>query len=254
MLSKDEQWLLDEKYGGQTSDAFLTDCRRLQNGEPLAYVIGQIPFLNAAIYLDSHPLIPRPETEFWVEKAIEEIKSNQYKARPCTSSNSLRILDLCAGSGCIGIAAAQSLPEAFVDFAEFYTSHHATIEKNITVNEIEKNRTRIFGGDLFETVENQYDVIFSNPPYIDSKLDRVAKSVKEYEPHSALYGGKNGMELIERIITEALKYLKANGLLYIEHEPEQSAEIKEIADKNGFTAITHKDQYGIDRYSILARL
>jgi methylase of polypeptide subunit release factors len=73
-MSQDIEWLLKEKFGGEKSDAFFADCKRLALGEPLGYLIGHVPFLGCTIHLDSKPLIPRTETEFWTEKAIEEIK------------------------------------------------------------------------------------------------------------------------------------------------------------------------------------
>ena len=103
-MNKEEQWLLKEKYQGVESKEFHEDRKRLQAGEPLGYIIGWVPFLNTIIYLDSKPLIPRPETEFWVERVCERVlmKSQQLE-RP------LAILDLCAGSGCIGVAVAKAL-------------------------------------------------------------------------------------------------------------------------------------------------
>src|SRR5690606_26669366 len=101
-LNQEEQWLLEEKYAGAESEAFRADLKRLTGGEPLGYVIGHVPFLDCRIHLDSHPLIPRPETEYWVEKAMVAIKevAGGPEARP------LHVLDLCAGSGCIGVAVA----------------------------------------------------------------------------------------------------------------------------------------------------
>ena len=165
-MTQDEAWLLKEKYHDEKSEAFLNDCNRLKNGEPLAYVIGSIPFLSTTIFLDSHPLIPRTETEFWVEKIIAEMRSK--KEMP------LRVLDLCAGSGCIGVAVLHTLPMVCVDFGEIDTDHHSTIRKNILENNIDPLRTNIFEGSLFDEITETYDYILSNPPYIDKSLVRVA--------------------------------------------------------------------------------
>lgn len=242
-MTQEELWLLDEKYGGERTDAFLSDCVRLKMGEPLAYVIGHIPFRSALIHLDSRPLIPRTESEYWIGEIIDTMK---YASRP------LRVLDLCAGSGALGIAVLTEVPEAQVDFAEIDEKHHATILKNIHAN-IRGAAARIFGGDLFEQIPHTYDYIITNPPYIDPVLDRTQQSVKEFEPSLALYGGTKGMEIIERIIKEAPAHLTPQGTLVIEHEPEQSVRIRELAVENGFTAITNTDQYDTERYTILAR-
>ena len=107
-MSQDIEWLLEEKYSGEKNDAFFADCKRLALGEPLGFLIGHVPFLDTTIYLDSKPLIPRPETEYWTEAVIADIKTN-YPARDLENTpgaEQLRVLDLCAGSGCIGVAIA----------------------------------------------------------------------------------------------------------------------------------------------------
>lgn len=238
-MDKEIKWLLNEKYNGVTSEEFERDRERLAAGEPLGYVIGWVPFLRTKIYLDSRPLIPRTETEYWVEKAIKEIQAKGIQ--------NPKILDLCAGSGCIGVAILNALPDATVDFAEIDESHHETIRKNVRENNISENRTRIFGGDLFEQLSDRYDVILTNPPYIDPKeINGVQSSVLGFEPSRALFGGINGMEIIERIIGDAPQFLKPGGILVIEHEPEQESLIQQLLP--GITS--HKDQFGVIRFSI----
>jgi len=248
MNSQEEQWLLEEKYQGQKSEGFLADLKRLQDGEPLGYVIGYVPFLNCQIYLDSHPLIPRPETEFWVEKAITEIEEAAK-----TASHTLRVLDLCAGSGAIGIAVAKAIPEIHVHFAEIDKTHLPIIGKNLAANDISCTRYRVFESNLFENVTDKYDFILTNPPYIDPALDRTEPSVKNHEPGLALYGGKAGMEIISKIIEQATNYLNEAGVIYIEHEPEQTAEIAKLAKMNRFESETQLDQYQVERYTRLEK-
>ena len=240
-MTQDETWLLKEKYAGILTDEFEQDRLRLASGEPLGYIIGWVPFLDTHITLNSHPLIPRPETEYWTEMAIKDMKLR--------STFDLRVLDLCAGSGCIGIATAKAVENAYVDFVEKVDSHHETIRSNILLNEIDLGRTEIIGGDLFEQVTNQYDFILTNPPYIDPALDRATKSVKEFEPHTALYGGLQGLELIERIVREAPKFLRPHGVLIIEHETEQAEYIAQLAREVGFNAETHLDQFQVKRFT-----
>ena len=214
--------------------------------EPEAYKIGWVPFMHAKIWLDSRPLIPRTETEFWTERAIEEIKSIP----------NARVLDLCAGSGAIGVAVLKELPGVNVDFIEKEVRHHRTIEKNINTNLHECDRMpRIFGGDLFESAQGPYDIILSNPPYIDpEKLERVQDSVIEHEPREALMGGNAGMEIVKRILADAPKYLASHGILYIEHEPEQVEEINKIVQSLPYSSCeSFPDQYGVTRYSRLIR-
>lgn len=245
-MEREEKWLLEEKYNGEKTIGFFADLKRLAAGEPLGYVIGHIPFLGCQIWLDSRPLIPRPETEYWAEEAIAAIReADAATPRP------LRVLDLCAGSGCIGIAVAKTVPTASVDFAELDERHHATIGRNLEANGIETSQVRIFGGDLFERITSRYDFILANPPYIDPALDRTESSVRNHEPHLALYGGHDGMELIERIIKAAPQYLTENGQLWIEHEPEQVENIHHLASLAGFSCLIFSDQYRNHRFAVL---
>ena len=251
-MQQDEEWLLKEKYHGEKSEGFFTDCEHLKNGEPLAYLIGSIPFLGTTISLnlpDTHtntrPLIPRTETEFWVEKAIMEM---------CTKSKvPLHILDLCAGSGCIGVAVLHALPESHVDFGEIAEHHHPLIKHNLTLNTQDHFHSNIFGGSLFDEITGEYDYILSNPPYIDKNLGRVAPLVDAHEPALALYGGKDGMTFIEAIILSAPEHLTLTGVLYLEHEPEQVTAIHTLARMAGLFPFTHPDQYGVLRYTRFTR-
>lgn len=218
--------------------------------KPLAYRIGNIPFLDTTIFLDSRPLIPRPETEYWVGHAIEEIRGCA-KAHPRIS-----VLDLCAGSGCIGVAVLKDISQVSVDFAEIDADHHETIRKNLRENNIKRERARIYGGDLFSEIAKaspQYDFILANPPYIDpDKTYRVQKSVVQYESARALFGGAGGVEYITRIIKESPRYLARAGILYLEHEPEQTKRIHTLAQSLSYTSCeTYQDQWQRERYTRL---
>ncbi len=257
METKEGRWLLKEKYHGEKSEAFFADCARLRAGEPLAYVIGSIPFLDSTIYLDSHPLIPRPETEFWVEKAIAAIRKTlpRQGLGPALglASGDVSILDLCAGSGAIGVAVAKAIPEASVTFAEIDSSHLPTIEKNLAENTSPHDIKRyyVLKSDLLSGIDGTFDFILTNPPYIDKTANTVTESVYKYEPHLALFGGESGMEIIMQIILEARAQLAPQGQLWIEHEPFQTKLIEQFAKAHNFIVQTNKDQYDTERYSIL---
>lgn len=247
MHRQELEWLLVEKYAGQKSEAFLAEAALLEQGVPLAYLIGSIPFLNATIHLDSHPLIPRPETEFWVEQAIKTLTKERSLPTP-------HVLDLCAGSGAIGVAVAKALPSSLVDFAELDSAHLPTIAKNCRENGIDPERVHIYASNLFSRTSGEplprYDVILSNPPYIDTTLGRTEASVVAHEPALALYGGVAGLEIIAHIIKDAPNHLNPGSQLWLEHEPEQVDELAKLASSH-FLISTQKDQYNVPRYSIL---
>jgi release factor glutamine methyltransferase len=241
---KEANWLLKEKYHGIIGPNYQADLKRLMQGEPLAYIIGRIPFLDCTISLDSRPLIPRTETEYWVSEVIKNYTE--------TKTHPKMVLDLCAGSGCIGIALGRAFPAAKIDFAEIDTSHHSTIRNNYALNQL-KNPVRIFDGHLFSNLPTRehYDLILSNPPYIDTDLKRVSPSVSNYEPALALYGGQAGLEIINEIIVESHKHLTPGGAIWLEHEPEHAEIIVELGFKHNFLVTTQEDQYGILRFSRL---
>ena len=201
-------------------------------------------------------MIPRPETEYWAEKAIREAQNAQRitqenQALHITRST-LRVLDLFAGSGAIGVAVLKHIPGASVDFGEIDPSHFPTIRKNILENNLEESRTRIAETDVWSSVTGTYDFVLANPPYISkNKIERVQKSVLEHEPKKALFAAEEGFALIRKLIEGAPVHLNKNGVLYIEHEPEQAELLERCAKKAGFEVETHKDQYGIFRFSSL---
>lgn len=240
-MTRDERWLLQEKYAGIESEAFVSDCARLARGEPVAYVIGWQPFLGLKIYLDSHPLIPRPETEWWAEKLIAELKRREtVQKNPLVALN---FLDLCAGSGAIGCAVLAKLPHAEVYFGEIDPEHKTTIEKNIVENNLDASRSHIGVGDLFAPFrEMEFDVIAINPPYIPSGRT-LAHSVSDYEPHQALFSGRDGLDLMHRIAADLSKHLKPNGIVWIECDTEYIESARGLFLNQGFSAEVINDQY-----------
>jgi release factor glutamine methyltransferase len=257
-MNQEIDWLLQEKYQGVKSADFEADCARLATGVPLGYLIGHVPFLDCTIHLDSHPLIPRVETEYWVEKAIAVIKQ-PTPVTPNLRGRTPTILDLCAGSGAIGVAVARELPDALVTFSELDPSHLSTIKKNLTYNlpnqtSATDGRYEIIASDLFAQVRagQTFDFILSNPPYIDTAAHTVALSVTNHEPHLALFCGLAGMEIITRIITQLSTCLNPEGQLWLEHEPTQAVAIATLATVHGLTCLTHPDQYGTPRFSVLS--
>lgn len=238
--STDEIWLLKEKYQGVASPKFEADRQSLSQGTPLAYLIGHVPFLDTTIYLDSHPLIPRVETEYWIDYLIK------HWQKP-TPQN---ILDLCAGSGVIGIALAKHFPESSLTLAEIDPIHLPTIQKNCQENQIGESHYEVVVSNLFSEINKKYNLIVSNPPYIDQSLGRTAKSVLDHEPPLALFADNEGFALIKIIIEQAPNWLHPEGELWLEHEPEQTQKIHVLSQSN-FLATTHKDQYLVERFTKL---
>lgn len=240
--SKQElRWLLDEKYNGQRTEAFEEDVARLRQGEPLDYVIGFSPFLGCRIDLSARPLIPRAETEYWVEQALQEMPPDKP----------LRVLDLFSGSGCVGVAVAKRRPLTSVTCAELDEKLIPQIQTNAQGNEVTE-RLQAVKSDVFSTVSGTYNFILANPPYIAPQADDVDASVQEWEPQGALYAQDGGLELIKRTIAQAPYFLAPEGVLYIEHDGRQSEAITAYARQFPYRSVqTKKDQYGKERFTRL---
>lgn len=207
------------------------------------YLIGWKPFLDCRIFLDSRPMIPANETEYWVEQALSEI-------RPDAS-----ILDLFAGSGAIGVAILKHLPETRVDFGELDAAHFPTIRKNIHENGIDEARTNVIQTDVWSGINGTYDYVLTNPPYVArERIERVEPTVLDYEPHLALFAEEEGFALIRRTVEGAREHLNPGGVIYIEHEPEHAEAIAALAKEKRFSVETRPDQYNVSRYSVLKLL
>lgn len=239
-LAQEIQWLKRDKYDGQESPEFFADIRRLEEGEPLAYVIGWIPFLDLTIDLSSGPLIPRPETEFWTKEAILELSEKPEK----------RVLDIFAGSGCVGLALLSHLKDAHVTFADIEGKYLDGIVLSASRNDITPERYKTVESDLFSKIdyENSFDLIVANPPYIPEG-EPLDDSVAKYEPSKALYAEDNGLFLIDAFLQEAQSYLAPGGVVYLEHGFEQQDQVVALAKKYDWPQIVGKaDQYGTPRY------
>ena len=240
----DLEHVIREKYDGDASHVTDADRSRLASGEPLAYIIGWVPFLGLKIYLDSKPLIPRPETEWWTEILISHIRE-QYQDKPST------VLDLCAGSGAIGLAVLYSLPETTVRFIEQEHTHLQTIQKNMQANNVSPIHVSLFSGDLLENAsEMQFNIIACNPPYVPATRTLEA-SVSDFEPAHALYAGKDGLDLIRRIAAEAPAYILPDGELWLEADISNIEEAKTLLETHGAKkTVIRNDHYDRPRLVI----
>jgi release factor glutamine methyltransferase len=216
----------------------------LDEHKPLAYSIGTVPFLDLTIMVEPPILIPRMETEAWVAELIAKLKE--------TSIEPHAILDLCTGSGCIGLALAHAFPAAHITAIDINKAAIALAQKNAAALNI-KNIT-ILHSDLFQALRNhQFDLIATNPPYItESEYAHLEPSVRLWEDAGALSAPDNGLALIKRIITQAPDYLRVHAEkspnLIIEIGHTQGAEVAQLMQQAGYHDVEiHNDIMGNDR-------
>jgi release factor glutamine methyltransferase len=215
---------------------------RLLAGEPLAYILGEWEFYGLPLYITPQVLIPRDDTCAVTALAIK--KAIFLDKGP-------RILDICTGSGCIGIAIASRVKDAKVTLADLSREALAVTKKNVVLHHM-TGRVSCVQADAMAAPPaflGQFDMIVSNPPYIDAKdMEGLEVSVKDFEPHMALYGGSDGLDFY-RAITENYRHnLKPGGYLCYEFGEEQGDDICKILAANGFEVRQRvKDFCGTER-------
>lgn len=192
--------------------------KRLENGEPVQYIVGDVNFYGNILKVNKNVLIPRPETEELVEKTQELIKD-------IFKDTNIDILDIGTGSGCIPITLKKLLPNSNVSACDISKEAiEVAIDNaksnNVTINYIES--------DVFNNIDNKYDVIISNPPYIRYD-EQIMDIVKNNEPHLALYAEDNGLYFYKRIIKESKEYLKDKFIMAFEIGETQAEDIINIA-------------------------
>ena len=205
---------------------------------PLQYIFGEWEFYGRKFFVGNGVLIPRSDTETVIDVCLEMLKENETAG----------ILDLCAGSGCIGITLALEKNKSRVDLVEKYCEAVNYIEKNIKLHNA--RNAKVFSGDIYEGImsDKSYDIIVSNPPYVSAEdMEGLSEEVK-YEPDTALYGGDDGL-MFYRAITDIYKNsLKTGGKIVFEVGIGQAESVALILKENGFCDIgIKKDLNEIER-------
>lgn len=216
LLTKSDQRIEESNY-----QSYLQLIERRAAGEPLQYITGHQEFYGLDFIVTPAVLIPRPETEFLVEQVIK------------LSGVAPLIVDVGTGSGCIAVAIATSLPNAKVIATDFSGAALAVAQKNAERNSVGQ-RIEFLEGDLLEPLarrglELSVDILASNPPYVEAAgPEPVQREVKDWEPHTALFGGADGLGFYRRLLADGLKYVKPGGYLVCEIGYKQLDAISDI--------------------------
>ena len=201
-------------------------------GEPVAYIVGEKEFMGLSFSLNKDTLIPRPDTETVVEFLLEK-----YKGR------TPEILDLCCGSGCIGISLCRFLPGAKAVLADIADGALKASEENAGRHGLSDRVTVKRLDVLTEEFGGGYDIIVSNPPYIPSAVTDTLEVTKT-EPRLALDGGESGLDFYRAITPKAMRALKSGGTLAYEIGYDQSESVSSILRENGFVNVLVRKDYG----------
>ena len=244
-----EQMLSSFEYGIDPAVVSKVEdgVRRLLNDEPLAYILGEWEFYGLKLTVTPDVLIPRDDT-----CAVAELAIN----RTLFLEKDPRILDLCCGSGCIGLAIASRVKDARVTLADISKEALAVAKKNIAQNKL-GGRMSIFQVDARKKAPNflgKFDMIVSNPPYITrEEMKQLPRSVDAFEPHLALYGGEDGLDFYRAILANFTPALKPGGCVCFEFGMGQGDAVCRLLEENDYTVLERKRDYNDRERAVLAQ-
>ena len=218
---------------------------KLKNQIPIQYIVGETAFYGLMFKVDKNVLIPRPETE----ELVEWILQNLPVGRQVPKNESIKILDVGTGSGCIAISLAKNLPNAEVSAIDISAEALNVAKNNATMNQV---KIDFILADILnlETLENDFDIIVSNPPYVrELEKSQMQQNVLSNEPHIALFvKDENPLLFYDKIAELAKKHLTENGVLYFEINQYLGKETVDLLKSKDFKNIElKKDIYGVDR-------
>ena len=217
--------------------------KHIKEDVPLSHLVGFEYFYDRKYKVTKDVLSPRMETEELIYKVIEYVKAS--------NKNKFKILDLCTGSGIIAITLKKELEQVSVDVIASDISEQA-IEVAKENAQSHDATIKFVKSDIFNDIDDKFDIIVSNPPYIDRKDEvTMQDNVLKYDPHLALFAEEEGMYFYRKIIEKANDYLNENGVMFFEIGYDQKDKIIKLADMNGYSAEVYKDINGRDRMAFL---
>ena len=238
-----------DEINNKKVEEFRNLLKKLENGIPIQYIINNQEFMGLNFYVDEDVLIPQPDTEVLVEEVIKycnELRNNESEDKETNkdykeniekepiinkedkniNKKTIKILDLCTGSGIIGISIYKYLENVEIYASDISQKALNIAEKNTNLNNAKIN---FINSDMFENIHiKDFDIIVSNPPYIESKvIESLSKEVQN-EPKLALDGGEDGLKFYRSILENAKDYLRKNGAIFLEIGYDQKEKIEEI--------------------------
>ena len=219
----------EDKVDIKSKRKFFKGIDRLKQGEPIQYVLEKAEFYGLEFYVNKNVLIPQPDTEILVGEVLENF------------SNKKEILDLCTGSGAIAISINKNIKDARV-----FASDISKKALKVAIKNAEKYKLDIvfIKSDLFENIYKKFDLIVSNPPYIETDFLKKLPSEVKFEPILALDGGKDGLDFYRKIIKKSKEHLKENGVLALEIGFDQKDAVMNLMKEENFKDVYGKKDYG----------
>ena len=224
----------EDEIDNNKVEEFLRLIERRSERIPLSYVIGQRDFMGFTFKVNENVLIPEQETELLAEEVIKHCKGKT-------------VLDMCTGSGCIAISISLLGEPDIVVASDISDKALEVAKKNAEL--LKASKVKFVKGDLFENITGSFDIIVSNPPYIETHIiEKLEPEVRDYIPRLALDGDKDGLKFYKNITKKTIKYLNKNARIFYEIGYNQSEAVADILLENGFGEIKIiKDFSGLDR-------
>ena len=238
-----------DEINNKKVEEFRKLLKKLENGIPIQYIINNQEFMGLNFYVDEDVLIPQPDTEILVEEVIKycnELRNNEPEDKETNkdykeniekepiinkedkniNKKTIKILDLCTGSGIIGISIYKYLENVEIYASDISQKALNIAEKNTNLNNAKIN---FINSDMFENIHiKDFDIIVSNPPYIESKVIKSLSKEVQNEPKLALDGGEDGLKFYRSILENTKDYLRKNGAIFLEIGYDQKEKIEEI--------------------------
>ena len=244
LLNVSKEYLIihdDEDVSETVIEEFKNKIEELKNGKPIQYIINVQEFMGLSFYVNENVLIPQPDTEILVEESIDLI--NKFNAK--------KVLDLCTGSGAIAISIKNNCHMVDVIGIDISEEALEVAMKNAKFINVDVNFQK---SDMFENINEKFDIIISNPPYIENEVIKTLPKEVQNEPYIALAGGENGLDFYKIIARDAKKYLNENGIVAVEIGYNQKDSVINLFEKEGYREIYSKKDFGQNDRIVVAKI
>lgn len=234
----------NEQIENKIEKKYIEDIQKIIQGVPLQHITQKQEFMGNTFFVNENVLIPRPDTEVLVEEVINILRKEK----------STKILDICTGSGAIAISIAKNIENVKIYATDISKKAIEVAKKNAKINKVEE-KIEFIESNLFENIsENDFNIIVSNPPYIESEVIKTLYIEVQKEPIIALDGGSDGLDFYREIIEKANKYLSKNGYLCLEIGYHQKEEVTKIIEKYKYKDTYSKKDLGNNDRIIITKV
>lgn len=233
-----------EEISIEIINKFNKGINKLIKGKPLQHITNHQEFMKSDFYVDENVLIPRADTEILVEEVINS----------CDKNKDYKILDLCTGSGAIGVSLAKYIQNSYVTCTDISSKALEIAKKNAKENNIEN--IEFIQSDMFENINKKFDIIVSNPPYISKDVIKTLDKEVQNEPSIALDGGIDGLDFYKIIVNNAHVYLQKDGQIFLEIGYDQKEDVTNLlkVSEKYYKIYSKKDLYDNDRIVVATKI